>query len=437
MGRCGSVLRRRMSMKRSKTSFRCFATGLVVIVVYLFQLRGGLDDYYSESNITYTNDGTIPNNGPDDSVVSIGVTYPLADLNLTSATRCYQKGFWQQTPPVPLSRWEALSKNTTCINNHRIASDRRDEKFHRRVPFVMVLGAQKAGTTALVNYLYTHPHIQRLPTKELRYFDEYLDQNSSILQGDGSIDAAKVLRTYQEDVIGDNIPLEVLKLSSYLKILDGTPNYLWTSDRVPQRILCAAPRVKLIVLLRNPIDRAFSQYNMQYHRDLKNPENRRGFVTFEEYVEMDIQVLTDLGILSDKVATAIDEEYLLSPDFMAAWATYTKLGLNSPVGRGLYTVQLAHWLQAFQTTGKDPNDDLLVLQNERMNNDTKAIYEQVLRFLKLPHHVSPEFGKIHTTTYRVPQMEKATRARLGNIFRPFNRHLEKLLGVEWHVIWDG
>ncbi|KAG7347482.1 sulfotransferase [Nitzschia inconspicua] len=378
---------------------------------------------------------------------STAVKYPLTALNITSATRSYQQGFWQQTPPVPLSRWKTIS-NTTCIkennsnhghNTNDRSQSRDNTEFHHRVPFVMVLGAQKAGTTALVKYLSTHPHIQHLPIKELRYFDEYLDGNPDniLLQdnGGGGIPADKVLQVYQEQVIGGIIPLEVLQLSSYLKIVDGTPNYLMMSDRVPQRVLCAAPWVKLLVLLRDPVDRAFSQYNMQYHRDVHNPTNRRGFSTFEEYIDMDIQVLNDVGVLNN--ATVLDEEYLSSQQLMASWSTYTKLGLNSPVGRGLYAIQLYHWLQQMKAYGKDSNTDLLVLQSERMNNDTKETFDEVLQFLELPNHTLPQFGKIHTTTYRTKRMEQSTRSRLEDIFRPFNRHLERLLGDDWRGVWDG
>jgi Sulfotransferase domain len=243
---------------------------------------------------------------------------------------------------------------------------------------------------------------------------------------------------YQEQVVGQNVPLEVLKLSSHLKVVDGTPNYLWMSDRVPARILCAAPWVKMIVLLRNPVDRAFSQYNMQYHRDLHNSHNRRGFASFEDYVDMDIQVLTDVGVLSNKSnSNVLDDDYFSSKELISAWSTYTKLGLNSPVGRGLYAIQLAHWLQAFKATGKDPKVDLLVLQSEHMKNDTRATYKQVVDFLELPPHTLPEFGKIHTTTYRVRTIEEATRFRLEILFRPYNQYLERLLGEDWHKVWGG
>jgi hypothetical protein len=181
---------------------------------------------------------------------------------------------------------------------------------------------------------------------------------------------------------------------------------------------------------------AFSQYNMQYHRDLNHPSNRRGFVTFEDYVDMDIQVLRDVGVVSPNTDIATDETFLHSRKLWKAWGTYTKLGLNSPIGRGLYAIQLIHWFRVLRDTDKDPNADLLVLQSERMNNDTTSVYNTVLKFLDLPPLTLPKFGKIHTTTYRVRTMKETTRRRLEAFFRPYNQYLGRLLGEDWYGVWQ-
>jgi hypothetical protein len=370
------------------------------------------------------------------------VKYPLAELGLQSATQSYEKGFWQRTEPVPLSRWKTILNQTCTLhdsdsNDTIIQYPRRDEKFDRRVPFVAILGTQKGGTTALANYLYTHKHIQQLRTKELRYFDETLDQDPKIIVENSAIPARKALRMFQEQAVGSEITLEVLEFSTQLLVVDATPNYLFFSDRVPKRLLCIAPWIKLLVLLRNPVDRAFSQYNMQLHRDLTNPDKRRGFVTFEEYVEMDMQVLRDLGVIPNTTTVNVQAEIegmLLSPKVLEGWATYTKLGLNSPIGRGLYSIQLTQWMQSLQDAGKKLN--LQVLQSEEMYNNTKAVFDQVLEHLGLPAHTLPKFGKIHATTYRDRKMNPETRVLLESFFRPYNRQLEQIMGHEWHDVWE-
>jgi hypothetical protein len=285
--------------------------------------------------------------------------------------------------------------------------------------------------------LYTHKHIQQLRTKELRYFDETLDQDPKIIVENSAIPARKALRMFQEQAVGSEITLEVLEFSTQLLVVDATPNYLFFSDRVPKRLLCIAPWIKLLVLLRNPVDRAFSQYNMQLHRDLTNPDKRRGFVTFEEYVEMDMQVLRDLGVIPNTTTVNVQAEIegmLLSPKVLEGWATYTKLGLNSPIGRGLYSIQLTQWMQSLQDAGKKLN--LQVLQSEEMYNNTKAVFDQVLEHLGLPAHTLPKFGKIHATTYRDRKMNPETRVLLESFFRPYNRQLEQIMGHEWHDVWE-
>jgi hypothetical protein len=154
---------------------------------------------------------------------------------MASAEEAYQKGFWQRTLPVPLDRRPAVS-NTTCL--HNILSV-RVEDWQKRALCVLLIGAQKGGTTAMAYYLYNHPRILYLPTKKLHYFDEELDQNASIIlqTTGGGIPSQTALQHYQESVIGTLVPLATLQHGSTKLVLDATPNYLFVSDRVPHRVL--------------------------------------------------------------------------------------------------------------------------------------------------------------------------------------------------------
>jgi hypothetical protein len=356
--------------------------------------------------------------------------YPLAALNLTSARTSFEKGFWQRMKPVPLDRWEAAS-NTTCVRNSN--STFQLEKWHYRVPYVILIGAQKGGSTALAYYLYNHPSIQYLPTKELHYFDEEMDKNRELQTIKGGIPAAKSLDHFQQKVLDERVPLEKFKFETN-RALDATPNYLFASDRVPNRLFCTAPWVKLLALLRNPVDRLFSHYHMQFNRDLAHPMNRRGYSTFEEYVELDLQVLRDTGVVHDW--TTVDfHSFSGSPQEFQAWKTYTKLGLNAPVGRGLYAIQLRHWFQAMEEYGK-PRSELWIAPSERLLQAPNETYADVLAFLGLTPHPLGNFGKIHATPYRTLGMAPATRAKLQAFYEPYNRQLESLLGSEWHGIWE-
>jgi hypothetical protein len=357
------------------------------------------------------------------------LTYPLDGfVDISSARESYQKGFWQRMEPVPFDRWKMVS-NTTCYYDESSV-----EEWHHRVPRVVLIGTQKGGSTALAHYLYNHPNILKLPKKELHFFDETMDQSASIIANEQGIPAQTALRNYQESVIGSLVPLQVLQMDASRGVLDATPNYLFPSDRVPQRICCITPWVKLLCLLRNPVDRAFSQYNMQFNRDLANPKTRRGFASFEEYIELDLNVLRETGVVQDW--SVVDfETFSGSAQELQAWQTYTKLGLNAPVGRGLYAIQLRHWLRAMDECGK-PRSDLLVLKSEEMKVATDEVYAKVLEFLDLkPHHME-SYGKVHTTAYRASGMDPATRETLDDFYRPYNMQLEKVLGQGWAGAWN-
>lgn len=368
------------------------------------------------------------------------ITYPLKALKLESARHAYERGFWQRAMPVPLHRWQAAA-NTTCIPHTSILPD-----WKRRVPYVIMIGAQKGGTTALSYYLYQHPSVQYFPGKELYYFDAELDQNPSILVNGSAINATKVLDYYQETIIGSMIPLLKFQYET-LHALDSTPNYMWLSDRVPHRIFCATPWVKLLAVLRDPVDRAYSQYHMQVHHDLSNPDSRRGFVSFEDYISLDMKVLQDIGVLpkgyggwhksdSSQTDTSIGTDWLVSDQTKHAWAKYTKLGLNSPVGRGLYVLQLQQWFHVMDIYNK-PRSDFKILSSQRLLEHPNETYAEVLSFLELRPHWLHKYSKIHTSTYKSTPMGPETRRKLQSFYRPFNQQLIGLLASsDWDGIWE-
>ena len=464
-----TMTRRRCSMKWRMITFTC------LIGIFLFlQLSGGMRTLFrvddgrlpettttiSVQNRTYSsgadngrNENPKVNGNNNEDILSkptlemnstikrpstATIVYPLDGfVNMSSAKESYLKGFWQRMEPVPFQRWNIVS-NASCYNDTTTSSNfstPQQEEWVRRVPRAIILGVQKGGTTALAHYLYNHPNILKLPKKELHFFDEDLDQRADIISSEVKVIRAKLaLSYYQESVIGNFIPLQKFQMDSSKSVIDATPNYLFPSDRVPQRICCIAPWVKLICLLRNPVDRAFSQYNMQFNRDLANPKTRRGFASFEEYIELDMKVLLETGVMQDW--SVVDfEQYSGSQQEFDAWKLYTKLGLNSPVGRGLYSIQIRHWLKAMKDCGKS-RSDLLVLQSEDMKVAADDIYAKVIEFLNLqPHHME-SYGKVHTTSYRTSQIDLSIRKKLEDFYGPYNNQLAQLLGKEWTGVWE-
>ncbi|MEQ8752500.1 MAG: sulfotransferase [Coleofasciculus sp. G1-WW12-02] len=115
----------------------------------------------------------------------------------------------------------------------------------------IIIGAMKAGTTSLFKYLQPHPEIYMIPEKETSFFssDYYFKKR------------------------WENFANEVFQGAPLDKMWGkASPSYM-PDPRVPQRIYEIMPNVKLIALLRNPIDRAFSHYKHL----LRQKRERRSF----------------------------------------------------------------------------------------------------------------------------------------------------------------
>ena len=104
-----------------------------------------------------------------------------------------------------------------------------------RLPTFLILGAPKAGTTALAGYLADHPEVFVAPEKEVHFFDRRFDLGVDWYRS------------------------RFAEATSELAIGEASPTYMYR-DKVLERIGAVLPAPRLIVLLRNPIDRAYSQF---------------------------------------------------------------------------------------------------------------------------------------------------------------------------------
>ena len=114
----------------------------------------------------------------------------------------------------------------------------------KRLDFILA-GAQKSGTTALHCFLSRHPHIRMGDQQEIHFFDN---------------DALFVSVVDYEQLHKHYPPLSPSMIAG-----DCTPSYLY-HEPAAERIYNYNPKIKLLVLLRNPVDRAFAHWNMQRFR---------------------------------------------------------------------------------------------------------------------------------------------------------------------------
>ena len=126
------------------------------------------------------------------------------------------------------------------------------------LPDFVIIGAQRSGTGRLYGLLTRHPDVERASVKEVHYFDRPDNFRRGIEWYRRRFPARR--RGSQRHITGE-----------------ATPSYL-VDPPVPERIAEAVPEVRLIVLLRDPVARAYSHFHMAYR---KGNETR----SFEEAVE--------------------------------------------------------------------------------------------------------------------------------------------------------
>jgi hypothetical protein len=268
-------------------------------------------------------------------------------------------------------------------------------------PSFIIIGAQKAGTTSLYSYLSEHPCILPARLKEVHYFDYHYQRGMRWYQ-------RRFPTTWQARRAGR--PLGARPITG-----EASPCYM-LFPHTPSRIRKTLPDAKLIVLLRNPVDRAFSHFQMiKRNPTIKIPETGevvpREPLSFEEAIEAEPERMRRE---EEKMA---QNEY-----YRGLW-----MQQHSYLTRGLYARQLRHWQQFF------PPEQFLIVDSQQLSRNTGTAYAEVLRFLKLPSWAPTEFRREHTGNYQ-EKMQPETRARLVEYFRPHNEELFEMLGrrFDWN-----
>jgi hypothetical protein len=219
----------------------------------------------------------------------------------------------------------------------------------------------------------------------------------------------------------------------------SSPLYLFSGRKVPARMLCTAPWIKVIAILRNPIDRLYSHYHF-IHPEKTQTEDTP---SFEEFVNEDIALLTRQGVLKDWNTTNF-ESYSSSAAECAAWERYVSIAKGGgPVGRGLYAIQLEVWMDEFRKYNKSISDDLLILQSESSKLYPQDSYHQAVQFFGLEPRTTRKHKHVlgknhHATDYSGSDgLSEEMYRRLYDLYRPYNERLYDLLGrEEWSGVWD-
>ena len=249
----------------------------------------------------------------------------------------------------------------------------------RRLPDFLVIGAQKAGTTALYAYLRWHPGITGPSWKEVSFFDRHWWRGEAWYRG--------------------QFPLR----SGGRLVGEASPSYLF-HPLAPERARAVVPHARLVAVLRDPVDRAYSHYQHEVALG-------REPLSFED------------ALSAEEERTRGEVERLIADPraFSRAWwgHTYT--------ARGLYAEQLERWLAAF------PREQLVVVTTEELGERPQETYASILAFLGAAPHALAEYPRVFDRDYA--PMRPDTRAALAARFAEPNRRLEALLGRS--LRWPG
>ena len=250
---------------------------------------------------------------------------------------------------------------------------RRATKMDRVLPNFLIIGAKKGGTSSLYKNLRKHPDVEPSFHKEPHFYDFNYSKGTDWY------------RCFfpRNNRLGDRITGE------------ATPYYLFHPD-VPKRVFETQPDVRLIVLLRNPVNRAYSHYNKDSLRG-KDP------LPFKEAVRAE--------------ESRLNEERENHPDDPYREIYHWKF---SYISRGRYAEQLKRWSEYF------PRKHILVIQSEKYYSDSLSVFQKVEDFLGLPHWNPGEITKYNVGRYS--KLDDSLKQEFSEYFKPYNEDLYDLLG---------
>ena len=257
--------------------------------------------------------------------------------------------------------------------------------FIRVIPDFLVIGAKRCGTTSLYQHLPEHPCISKSPYDNMGFFNDNFHLGVNWYK---SFFPTTFTRNKIKSKFGDFLAFDV------------TTKYM-EEESTANNVYQTKPNMKIIIILRNPVDRAYSQY----HLSVRQTAERR---SFEDVVEENMNRLNKES----------HEHYEIKPRFSAKEDNYLK--------KGLYALQLRYWLKIF------PRENILIVSTEEFESNQQIIYNKIFEFLNISKFEVKNTKKMEKGNY--PPIKSETRNLLLDYFRPHNHELFELINMEFD--WD-
>lgn len=255
----------------------------------------------------------------------------------------------------------------------------------RELPDFIIIGAAKSGTTSLYYYFNKHPSIIESFKKEIGFFDDNFNLGLSWY------------RSWFPTIFVKNI---ISKKNGKCLIYEASPGYFqrpWAIERISNGL----PNVKLILVLRNPVDRTFSHYQHSTRRGIKTK------IPFKELLDRDFKKFENIS--------SIDEEY------------FKKFVQNSYIGPSIYVKLIKEWLKFYSL------EQLLIISTEELADEPNKILRKMFNFLQIEYYEIDTTERQNVGGNYCP-MEPEIRQKLIDFFKPFNEELYKIINQRFD--WD-
>jgi hypothetical protein len=261
----------------------------------------------------------------------------------------------------------------------------------RALPDFLIMGTQRGGTTSLYRYLAEHPAvIPAVLNKGVHYFDTNFGHGDT---------------WYRSHFPSDPYKAVVRRRTGSTRVVtgEGSPYYMF-HPLCPERISHTLPTARFIVMLRDPIGRAYSHYEH---------ERARGFedLPFEQ------------ALAEEETRLAGEEERMRADPHYVSYEHQH----HSYIARGRYVDQLRRWHEYVEP------ERLLVIDSGAFFGDPDTGYREVLRFLELPERTLPKYRQLNAHSYR--SMSDEAHDLLASTFEIPDRELAEYLGRP--LSWTG
>ena len=249
----------------------------------------------------------------------------------------------------------------------------------RVLPDFIISGTVRSGTTSLYYNICEHPSVLPASYDEIGFFD------SNYHLG---------INWYRSMFPTEKEMKQVKKETNFAITGEDTPFYFWKKEAA-ERIFQDIPNSKIIIIFRNPVDRAYSNYNLGIRKKTES-------LSFEDAIDEEMNFLK-----THSFRDAVDRR-------------------RSYLSKGLYENQIKIWLDNF------PREQIHILCTEDMKKNPKESLLKIFQFLGIPNYTLKNPQKQKLAEYK--KMDDKTREKLLTFYEPYNQKFFETIQEKFD--WD-